>query len=54
MSNGAEAETVTRGVKLNLSTGSFYHGGLTLEGTGTAQINSGITTADFLLEAQSR
>ena len=37
-SKGAKAETVDKGVTFDLSTGKFQYDGLTLEGTGTAQI----------------
>ena len=36
---GAKAQTITRGVEFDLSTGAFQYDGLTLEGTGTAKIN---------------
>ena len=35
----SKAQTITRGVEFDLSTGTFQYDGLTLEGTGTAQIN---------------
>ena len=36
---GTKAQTITRGVEFNLSTGKFQYDGLTLSGSGTAQIN---------------
>ena len=36
---GAKAQTITRGVEFDLSSGKFEYDGLTLEGTGIAQIN---------------
>ncbi len=35
----AKVQTITRGVEFDLSTGTFQYDGLTLSGTGTAQIN---------------